>query len=214
MAKELRIECLALLLSLLLLALSATGFAHFTMSTTALTINASPSVLSTVVTNENGLELLVLWRGTTGWFLSAGHRTEHYGGGNGQVTLALHYARVKLDLSFQPATRAARLQGKSLVLPPDVNVLLIDGVDSAAGPTLSQAIVLDGRKDNVDPRRGTIAPLFRRSAEIVSFLRCGDRLTDGLLLNNPDARQARAAGVSTEMMNHMLEGMCDELKPR
>lgn len=213
MPKLSQAQLLVVLISVLLPSFVSTETGHFNLSTTAFSFNASPSVVSTVVTDGNGLKLLVLWRGSVAWYLSAGHRTDHYSGNQeGEITIALHYDRVKLDLSFQPTQHTARLQEKALTLAPNANVLLIDGVDSKAGPSLLQSVAIDTSKQNVDPRRGPVTPIFRQSPDIVAFLRCDDQITDKVLANNPDAQKAQEAGVSTNMMNQMVHGVCAELK--
>ena len=53
-----------------------------------------------------------------------------------------------------------------------MNVLLIDGVGSTRGGQLVKTVFLDQGDTNTDLRRGSLAPLFRRSQEVVDFLQC------------------------------------------
>ena len=86
------------------------GPGHLEAATSASTVPVAPSVLATVMRSDGGLALLVLWRGSPGWWSrSAGHVSQ---------------------------------------LP------------------------LDPGGNNVEPMFESLGPLFRRSTEIVSFLRC------------------------------------------
>jgi hypothetical protein len=143
--------------------------------TQAMTVPASSSVLATVMTTLNqSLELLVLWRGSPGWWSRpSGHLEQSYSGGeSGVFTVALQYGSIALDLSYESTAHTVHLKGKSISVPRDTNVLLIDDVDSGTGPRLVKALFLDQGDANLDPRFRSMGPLFHRSNEIVSFLRC------------------------------------------
>jgi hypothetical protein len=123
------------------------------------------------VDSVNTLNLMVLWRGSNGWFLKSGARGS--GGGGTQRTLTARATFGGLDLlaelDFQP--REARIQGKPVVLKPaDANVILVDGVE---GPDLRVASTL-----KIDPAMASdreIEPLFKRSPEVLAFLQCDQK---------------------------------------
>jgi hypothetical protein len=140
-------------------------------------IPISPSVFATIISAGDRLAFLVLWRGTPGWRSRAtsGHRSESGGGSQaGVFNVVIEYGSIPLNLSYDSTAHRATLQRKPISVSPGTNVLLIDEVDSRAGPRLVKGLSLDPGDANVDPRRGSLATLLSRSSDIVSFLRCGD----------------------------------------
>ena len=143
-------------------------------ATSASTVPVAPSVLATVMSSESGLALLVLWRGSPGWWSkSSGHDGASYSGGGTVFRATLRYGSINLDLSYDPAAHVVRLNDKPTTFREGSNTLLIDDVDSPQGPRLVSQLSVVPEGTNVDPKRGSLGPLFRRSTEIVSFLRCG-----------------------------------------
>jgi hypothetical protein len=135
------------------------------------TLPLSPSVLATVASRPQGLELLVLWRGAPGWYLSSGQRSERVGERGGVLDATIAYGGVTLDLLFNPHESTVSLQGATRSLPTGTNVLLVDEVDARSGPRIVDTLVVptDGP---VDPRAGTLAPFLKRSPAMVAFLQC------------------------------------------
>lgn len=148
----------------------------------------SPSVMATEmsVVDANGrqtLELLVLWRGTPGWFRKSGGAS---GGGGGSMGAGptpmvrsawVSQGGVNLSVRFDPAARKAWIQDKEIVLD-GANVVLVDGVDSAAGPQIVRTLRVDPEYQTT-PMRASPAQMFiRRSPELVEFLQCDVRLPD------------------------------------
>jgi hypothetical protein len=139
---------------------------------TAQTLPLSPTVLATVASRPQQLELLVLWRGAPGWYLSGAQQRGASAGEHGGVFQAtIAYGAVPLRLSFNPRDSTASIQGSPRSLPAGTNVLLVDEVDSSTGPRLVDmlAVPSDGP---VDPRAGTLAPFLKRSPAMVAFLQC------------------------------------------
>ena len=156
---------------------------------TAQTQPISPSVLATIVTRNQVLELVVLWRGAPGWFLGAGQGAK-YSGGNGSFTGLLEYGGLQLDFSYEASRRTARIQAKSVLLPEKANVILVDGVDRGTAQTIAGTASVDSHFES----SATFASLLGRSPEIVSFLRCD-------------------AGTSNENTNRRIRSfMCDDLQ--
>lgn len=133
-------------------------------------------VATTMVRTIDGasaLNLMVLWRGSNGWFLKSGARGSGGGGGGSQQTLTARATFGDLDLlaelDLQP--RAVRIQGKPATLKPaDANVILVDGVE---GPDLRVVSTL-----KIDPALASdreIEPLFKRSPEVLAFLQCDQK---------------------------------------
>jgi hypothetical protein len=124
------------------------------------------------------LDLLVLWRGTPGWFTKGeAAREQTFGDQSGRTTLHLFRGGINLELTFDPQRQTAELQGKAVDLR-DRNVILVDGVDMAGGLKVVGT-------DSVDPRlTGSpvrIQEVLRRSEKLVTFLRCHERLADAKL---------------------------------
>ena len=149
------------------------GPGYLEAATSASTVPVAPSVLATVMRSESGLGLLVLWRGSPGWWSrSPGHDGASYSGGASVFRATLRYGSINLDLSYDTATHIVRINDEPIALRADSNALLIDDVDSQQGPRLVSQLPLDLGGTNVDPKFGSLGPLFHRSTDIVSFLRC------------------------------------------
>jgi hypothetical protein len=143
-------------------------------ATDEITVPVSPSVNATVVRSDEGLALLVLWRGSPGWrSRTTGRRSQSVSGRAGVYSVAFDYGSTAYSLTYDAAAHTATLQGKSMTVPAGTNVLLVDDVDTNAGPKVAGALILDSGNANLDPRYGSLGPLFGRSNEIVAFLRCG-----------------------------------------
>jgi hypothetical protein len=131
----------------------------------------SPVVVAQWLTIRKGnveqLELLVLWRGTPGWFLQPGGS----GGSGGATNPSSNWIKrgdVTLSLDFDEVTRVAAVQGRAVTLN-DNNVLFVDDVDGPAGPRVEGMIsVVRAMPGSF----GQIAPILRSSPRIMSFLRC------------------------------------------
>ena len=122
------------------------------------------------------LDLLVLWRGTPGWFLRAGGSGGGGGDGpGGPYQTWIVRGALKLTLDFDPSKRIAIVQGTSLDLADD-NVVFMDDVDSPTGPR----VVTTMRVPRAMPgSAGQIGLVLRESSEIMSFLRCDAKPQDG-----------------------------------
>ena len=143
----------------------------------------SPVVMASWFTSRapNGveqLELLVLWRGTPGWFLDPGGSG---GSGGGSAPYSTWIKRIRgnrtltLTLDYDPPKRLAVVQGTRLELAGN-NVVFVDDVDSPDGPrvirTMSIARAMPGSW-------GQIGLVLRESPEIMSFLRCDSAPSSG-----------------------------------
>jgi len=131
-------------------------------------------VATTMVRTIDGasaLNLMVLWRGSNGWFLKSGARSSGGGGTRQALNARATFAGIDLlaELDLQP--RAVRIQGKPATLKPaDANVILVDGVE---GPDLQVVSTL-----KIDPAIASdreIEPLFKRSPEVLAFLQCDQK---------------------------------------
>jgi hypothetical protein len=138
---------------------------------TGQTLPVSASVLGTIANRGNDVALLVLWRGTPMWFAKGTRQAASYSGGIGgrPLTATLEYGGLQLDVVFDAGSRQAQVQGQSVAMPPGSNVILVDEIDSGRAPVVSGGITVTRPQD---PGAHSLARLFERSPEIVSFLRC------------------------------------------
>ena len=151
------------------------------------TAPVSPSVLATEMCIVDGagrgtLELLVLWRGSPGWFMKGGGGSSG-GGGSAGSTMGggpspmirsswISQGGVNLSVRLDPGARKAWIQENEIDLG-DTNVILVDGVDSPAGPHVVRTLRIDPEYQT-EPKKPMPAQMFiRRSPELVEFLQCG-----------------------------------------
>ena len=140
----------------------------------------SPSVIAAWVTERTGneperLELLVLWRGSPGWYLKVPGGGVTGGQSSGRYSQTITYAGRTLTVSFEPATRTAVVDGRRIDLGDD-NVVLLDGADSAAGTQVVKTM----RVPRTLPGSAVqIGPVIARVPELMTFLRCDALPADG-----------------------------------
>ena len=186
---------------------------------TITTVHASPAVESTFAVAGGKLIALVLWRGRPGWTLSAAGLTQdsvhgenrprefrNSGGGaaDGTISVGIQRGAVSLDLSYNPRDGVVVFRGKKVRAPMGTNVILVDGADRPDGPTLTGFLTMDPGDANIDPRAGSLGPLFGRSPEVAAFLQCDAPVPEPKL--PPDSPQ----GVK-EMIMTGLKGYCDTI---
>jgi hypothetical protein len=113
------------------------------------------------------LQLLVLFRGSPGWFLHPGG-SGRSGGIGGPAYTWIKYGDVMLTLDYDAARRTATVQGKVLPLSGN-NVLFLDDVDRASSPRVAGMMTISSAMPGSSAQ---IAPLLRGSPRIMLFLRC------------------------------------------
>ena len=174
----------------------------------------SPAVVATWIfhRDETGaaqMDLLVLWRGSPGWFM----RGDRGGGGGGGstrpdgttvLTTRIRYGAVDLELRFDPASRTAHLGERQIALG-EANVILIDAVDG-------QPQVMGTRRvEPTIPQNGLrIELVLRRSNELLEYLRCDARLTDQKAQEQMELLCAQVFGrCDARLANPTLQTMLD-----
>lgn len=123
------------------------------------------------------LDLIVLWRGSPGWFSRGSGSGTSSRGSTASFHSSIRYGGLDLQLEFEPNTRVAQIQGNAIQLRDD-NVILVDNVDVAGGPTVVGTLRVDPEPPLADNGYPRIEPVLRRSPEIVTFLQCDARLPD------------------------------------
>ena len=144
--------------------------------------------------SESELQLLVLWRGTTGWSTkgessrSTGHMsTRTDGNDRGVVVAHINEGGIALALEFDGNKRFARVQDKEVPLGSD-NVILVDGVDDPEGLRVVDSLEVDGR---LSDEASAAHEIIRRNPELYAYLRCDDKLPDADTPSMIDAICAR-----------------------
>ena len=165
------------------------------------TAPVSPSVMATdmCVVDAAGrgtLELLILWRGSSGWFRKSDGGASSGGGQSGSMAGGpspmirsewVSQGGVSLSVRFDPSARKAWIQDREIALE-DANVVLVDGVDSPEGPQVVRTLRIDpeyqttmspapyggrmGRGPQMRPEPVPAQTFIRRSPELVEFLQC------------------------------------------
>jgi len=194
----------------LVIALAFAQTAAGTFSTSA-SVPVSASVIATDMCTVDAegkgtLELLVLWRGSPGWFRSDKGGSSGAGGwgGRGRAgggdrvetrTAWLTEGGVNLSVRIEPSSRKAWIQDREIDLN-DANVVLVDDVDTGAGLRIAGLAKIDpsyyaGMEIDPDamragsPRTGRVSRqprpvqmFIRRSPELIDYLRCDVPLPD------------------------------------
>jgi hypothetical protein len=117
------------------------------------------------------LDLLVLWRGTPGWWAEGRGQDSSSGGGSLRTAQTEHVGGRALRIAFERPVHVAHIQ--DIDLPLDgANVVMVDDVD-AATPRFTKVAVGPAMAAVTG-----ISAVIRRSPELQTFLRCGDTVPD------------------------------------
>jgi hypothetical protein len=131
------------------------------------------------VADPGTLVLMVLWRGEPGWYLKDGPHGGR-GGGSGNSAYTIFQSgglALRADLSETP--RQVRIQDQPVTLTPaDANVILVDGVDSANGPTVVNSLSIDPSMPGGEVH---LESVLRRSPDIVAFLKCDQDVQNAMM---------------------------------
>jgi hypothetical protein len=161
----------------------------------------SPAVMASWVLHQNYADgrtttLLVLWRGTPGWF-STGNG-QGGGGSSGAGGSGGSYGYVYLSqgghtftMEFDYDRSIVKMLDEEISLIAS-NVVLVDFVDSATGPTIVGSRWVDPA---TEPAAGDpIAAIIKRTPDLFDYLRCD--------VNVPNAA-----------MNAMMALICGQMRP-
>ncbi len=156
----------------------------------------SSTVMATWVASVNSdggrvLQLLVLWRGTPGWFARGSGAGVSSGGDGRRYSSTLRHGGLEIQMEFEFLPRLATIQGNRVELGDD-NVVFLDGVDTPGGLRVVRTLRVDSTMTQGDVPR--IDEVMRRSPEILSFLQCETRPTDPLQQKLADIVCARVVG--------------------
>jgi hypothetical protein len=140
----------------------------------------SATVIGTFVADDGELTLLVLWRGSPGWY--SGGSSSSGGGGSASPGLkvgsfSMTFGGRTFSIDFNYTARMARLLEQEISLA-DTNVVLVDDVDGPSGAYIVGRLRVDPKLPEAD-RSGVrtieddpAITAIRRSPEAGTFLQC------------------------------------------
>jgi hypothetical protein len=138
----------------------------------------SPSVVASWMlhwraSDGDSKSLLVLWRGTPGWFTRPSPDGRHSsGGGSGSTawqTFTEGGITFELDYDFDRNVVTMLKQQVSL---KDANVVLVDFVDSPDGAQIVDRMWIETPPEQQPPMPDPIAAIVKSSSGLYEFLRC------------------------------------------
>ncbi len=151
---------------------------------------ASPTVVASWMSHQNHVDgkattLLVLWRGTPGWFAKGGGGSSGNGGsaGGGGVSSGYQYVSeggLTFTLEFDHDKRIAKVLNQEISLDA-TNVVLVDFVDSQTGPTIAGHRWVDPLPPGEVLAVDSIAAVIKRAPELFEYLRCDLTVSDPLM---------------------------------
>jgi hypothetical protein len=154
---------------------------------------ASPTVVASWVSHANDADgsattLLVLWRGTPGWFSKGGRGGASGGGAGGGAgagqsgSYAYEYVSqggLTFMMEFDYDKRIVKILNQEISLK-ETNVVLVDFVDSTNGPTIVGYRWIEPAPPEQPAALDPIAAIVRRTPELFEYLRCDLSLPDSL----------------------------------
>jgi hypothetical protein len=156
----------------------------------------SPSVFASILTRGGQLVLLVLWRGTPGWYWRANGGSGGGGGTGDRMFQDVREGGLTFRIAYDFASGTAQIAGQPIVLAA-TNVALVDAVDGPSGPV----IVARRRTDpSVSEPLHPEAEVIRRHADLYEFLQC-------------DLLLPRFTDTAAPLKEAMLASSCAQLKP-
>lgn len=138
----------------------------------------SPTVQVTWATERatDGVEqlrLLVLWRGTPGWFVTGGG-THFSSSSTGASIVTITRGDVQLHLEYDSLTRIAVFNDRRIDTR-ETNVLLVDHVDA---PTGAQLVGTTHVGPAMPGSALQLGPMLQMSPEVMTFLQCDATSSD------------------------------------
>jgi hypothetical protein len=141
----------------------------------------SATVIGTFVARDGQLALLVLWRGSPGWYSGGSCNSSSAGGGASAGrevgSFSLTYGGRSFSIDFNYTARLARLLEQEISLA-DTNVVLVDDVDRPSGAHIVGRLRVDPKLPEPDSsglrtiEDDPAITAIRRSPEAGAFLQC------------------------------------------
>ena len=158
----------------------------------------SPTVLATSIVRGKNTALIVLWRGSPGWFWRDGNdRAETTSGSSERMVYTLTSGTVHAEIEYDVSGNTARLLNREVSLK-DATVVLVDNVDSLGGPVIvGERVVSPGSGTPGNPEVG----VFQLNPDLYDFLQCHAAL--------PASRDP-----TVDLKQRMLAASCDHLRAK
>ena len=153
---------------------------------------ASPTVVASWASHDNYADgshttLLVLWRGTPGWFASKSGRGGSGGGsgagGGGGGSYGYQYVYeggLTFMMEFDYDKSIVKMLNQQISLK-ETNVVLVDFIDSANGPAIVGYRWIDPAPPDAPAAVDPIASVVKRTPDLFDYLRCDLTLPDPVM---------------------------------
>lgn len=150
----------------------------------------SPVVVASWMSHDNyadgsSTSLLVLWRGTPGWF-TKGRRGGGSGAGGGTGPSGssgyqfVSEGGLTFTLDYDYDKGVVRMLDREISLK-ETNVVLVDFVDDTNGPAIVGVRWIDPAPPGQVPAVDAIAAIIKRAPELFEYLRCDLSLSDPVM---------------------------------
>ena len=154
------------------------------------------------------MALLVLWRGSPGWFArgsssggSGGGSSRGGGSGSGYSYQWLSQGGLTFSIEFDVERKIVRLLDREFDLTQS-NVVLVDRVDASDGPTIAGTRWVEPPSDGAPA--GEIEATIKRSPELFDYLQCHVPPPPPPPPIPPEAQA---------MITSMIAAMCERMRP-
>jgi hypothetical protein len=164
---------------------------------------ASPTVLASWTSQWNNSDgttvtLLVLWRGTSGWFATGQGGGSRSGGGGGPDGTYRAYQTVAaggrtFEMELDLGRKVVKILDQEISLQT-ANVILVDDADSAGGARIVGSRWVDPAPEGQSAGPDAIADMVRRTPALFEYLQCD------LVPDDP-------------FMTKMMPIICDQMRP-
>jgi len=148
---------------------------------------------------SRNVDLLVLWRGTPSWYARGGAHSSSGGGGGSVARSTVTYSGRTLSVAFNRDTSVATVNDHEVPMT-DANVLLLDGADADAGPTVAGTRRVESRIEGREEE--PMSTLIRRSPELYAFIGC----------DVPPPDNPAAPSQVNEMTRRMMVMICSQMR--
>ena len=158
------------------------------------------------------MALLVLWRGSPGWFTrggssggsGAGGGSSGAGGSGGNYSYQwLSQGGLTFSIEFDLERKIVKLLNREFDLTQS-NVVLVDRVDASDGPTIAGARWVEPGADAAPAAADAIEATIKRSPELFDYLQCHVP---------PPVPPASIPPEAHAMVTSMIAAMCERMRP-
>ncbi len=157
----------------------------------------SPTVVSSHLARGGELVLMVLWRGSPGWFWRGEGGATGSGGSSDAMFQLVRAGGHSFRIDYDFRANTATVQGIEVSLS-ETNVVLLNNVDDPAGPGLAGTLRTDPRVN--EPLHPELV-VVRRHFELYQFLQC-------------DLLLPRSSALEAPLRESLIKSLCDQMRPQ